>query len=468
MVIFSKFQTIPTSCIQYVHPWTESCSSATTVLGVHALQESFRIYVTVYMLALIMRGRVPTQKEIKQTFAGILISSLFLGTNAFAFPLFACWLRKLLGHFNVLSVSFLPAFLASYVAILLERPSRRSLLALYVTNVATETLFRMAAWRGLVQPVPYGQVLIFAAAMTALLYFYRGRQTKRDSMFSLLRFVVGPYEENGYAENCEDLASLVDSRELQSSGSAQKIRTSTPRRKPKSLLHVIPTGFYRIIRKIQGLGRHTVCPHPFSCPYYTLQGAVRLFALGYGLQVCLHVLMQTRRAIRKPSLLPKLLIHRKAFQLGAFLGGFSAVFKMMSCLLRRIFNKDSKFHAIPAGLLAGLAFGFFPDNTIALYVMWKSLQILYSDSIQKGYVPRIPGGTILLFCFSTSVLFHAAVLEPQNLRPSYWKFLHSLSGGRIAVMDRECLDAFGMDTSKYLNEVLAKTKTRMVAYSELL
>jgi hypothetical protein len=51
------------------------------------------------------------------------------------------------------------------------------------------------------------------------------------------------------------------------------------------------------------------------------------------------------------------------------------MFQMMSCLLRRIFNKDSKFHAIPAGLLAGLAFGFFPDNTIALYVMWKSLQV---------------------------------------------------------------------------------------------
>jgi hypothetical protein len=45
--------------------------------------------------------------------------------------------RKLLGHFNVLSVSFLPALLASYVAILLERPSRRSLLALYVTNVVS-------------------------------------------------------------------------------------------------------------------------------------------------------------------------------------------------------------------------------------------------------------------------------------------------------------------------------------------
>ena len=50
MAVFSKFQTIPTTCVEYVHPWTESCSNATTVLGIHAVQESFRIYVTVYMV----------------------------------------------------------------------------------------------------------------------------------------------------------------------------------------------------------------------------------------------------------------------------------------------------------------------------------------------------------------------------------------------------------------------------------
>jgi hypothetical protein len=51
------------------------------------------LYILLFQLALIMRGRVPSQKEIKQTLVGILISSIFLGTNAFAFPLFACWLR---------------------------------------------------------------------------------------------------------------------------------------------------------------------------------------------------------------------------------------------------------------------------------------------------------------------------------------------------------------------------------------
>jgi hypothetical protein len=58
---------------------------------------------------------------------------------------------------------------------------------LFSLGQATETLFRMAAWRGLVQPIPYGQVLIFTASMTALIYFYKGHQTKRDAMYSLLR-----------------------------------------------------------------------------------------------------------------------------------------------------------------------------------------------------------------------------------------------------------------------------------------
>jgi hypothetical protein len=51
MVIFSKFKTIPTPCAEYVHPWTKSCSTAVTGLGIHALQESVRIYVTVYMVS---------------------------------------------------------------------------------------------------------------------------------------------------------------------------------------------------------------------------------------------------------------------------------------------------------------------------------------------------------------------------------------------------------------------------------
>ncbi|KAJ9594711.1 hypothetical protein L9F63_013985 [Diploptera punctata] len=274
-------------------------------------------------------------------------------------------------------------------------------------------------------------------------------------MYGLLRFIVGPYEESEYLEKHEDISpSNLPHR---SSGRTNSL--------VYRLVSSVCSMYYKLTRVVQGFSKHSTCPHPFSCTYY---GFVKLFSLGYGLQLCLRVLMQMRRLIRKPSLFPKLLIHRNAIQLGAFLGGFSGIFKLMSCVLRRVFNKDTKYHAIPAGLLAGLAFGFFPDNTVALYVMWKSFQIIYNDSIQKGYVPELPGAIVLLYSFATAVLFHAAVLEPQNLRPSYWKFLHGLSGGRISAMDRKCLDAFGLGTSQSLAETLVKTHTHLVPFTELL
>jgi hypothetical protein len=89
----------------------------------------------------------------------------------------------------------------------------------------------------------------------------------------LCRFVVGPYEENGYVENRADLPSMADARELQSSGDGDKIKR--PGGTSKGLIHIVPTACCRIYRRllmaIQGLSRHTVCPHPFSCAYYTLQ-----------------------------------------------------------------------------------------------------------------------------------------------------------------------------------------------------
>ena len=91
----------------------------------------------------------------------------------------------------------------------------------------------------------------------------------------LFRFVVGPYEENGFAENREDLPSIADPRELQSSGSDDNIRRPFPRGRSKSLLCTVPTAccriYHRLLTEIQGLSRHTACPHPFSCTYYTVQ-----------------------------------------------------------------------------------------------------------------------------------------------------------------------------------------------------
>lgn len=166
-----------------------------------------------------MRFRIPNANDLKRTFFGIIQSTGFLTTSAFTYSLFLCMLRHYLGSYNFFTVSYVPAFMSSMCAILIERPSRRNLLCLYVSNVATETLFNMACSRGYCRPIPYGQVIIFGASISIMLYFFRRglhqqpfaaiqaasnqtnnntivvNQANKDSIYDILRFVVGRHEE---------------------------------------------------------------------------------------------------------------------------------------------------------------------------------------------------------------------------------------------------------------------------------
>ena len=45
----SKFA-IDASCKSYAHPWSDSCVGTTAGLGLHALQDSLRIYSTLYIV----------------------------------------------------------------------------------------------------------------------------------------------------------------------------------------------------------------------------------------------------------------------------------------------------------------------------------------------------------------------------------------------------------------------------------
>lgn len=46
--VISKLSPIDVSCIEYVHPWTQSCLEASAGLYLHCIYDSFRIYGTVY------------------------------------------------------------------------------------------------------------------------------------------------------------------------------------------------------------------------------------------------------------------------------------------------------------------------------------------------------------------------------------------------------------------------------------
>uniref|UniRef100_A0A8D8YHK3 Transmembrane protein 135 n=1 Tax=Cacopsylla melanoneura TaxID=428564 RepID=A0A8D8YHK3_9HEMI len=416
--IQSKFQTFPIRCSDYVHPWCQSCSAASAGLFMDSVQQSFRIYFTAYLLALLMKGRVPSKQDLRRTISGIIQSTFFLTCHAFGFSMTICTMRRLCGSFNVATVAFVPCLISSLGAILVERPSRRSLLSLYVTNIASETVFRMLTSRGYITPIPLGEVIIFATSMATLAYFYKTSTNKDDSIYSLLRFVVGKEEQYGY----------TDTDPLNGANNAVATKSS------------LLTFLYDKLNS--QFSTSSVCPHPDSCVAYALQGGGKLFSVGLGLEFCLKLLLNMKRIIRRPTTVANVLMRPSTLRLGGFLGGFSTIFRAVSCTLRRHFGSDSKNFAIPAGLLASLAFCLYKDNTIALYVFWKTLQILYVLHSARGTLPTVPHASVLFHCVSTAILFHAAIFEPHNLRPSYWKFLHAVSGGRFAVMDRQHLGTY--------------------------
>ncbi|KAF2898931.1 hypothetical protein ILUMI_07245 [Ignelater luminosus] len=474
--IQSKLVPIRVTCTEYVHPWTDSCLEAISGCYLYAVMDSFRIYATVYVLALLMRGKIPTKEDVKRTVYGILQSTAFLSGTAFGYSLFLCSLRRLLGNFNLLTASGVPAFLASVFAILIERPSRRLLLSLYVSNVATETLWNMALVRNMVHPVKYGEIAMFSFCITTLLYYYKSglhktsEDDRSDSMFGVLRFVVGPYEEKDYTVRSSQASTFYrqhvapnnPSTSRGSGGGSWSASSSSPRNTVYHLVMQALRVYKRLIYKIKCLDRHHACPHPFSCLYYTMQGAGKMFGVGLGIQVILKLILNMRRIIKSPKMTKTILFRKDILSLAAFLGGFSGVFRGLSCVLRRATGRDSPYYAIPAGLLAGIAFKQYPDTTVALYVLWKMAQITYNLGIDRGILPKVPGFTIFLYCFSTATLFHAALLEPTTLRPSYWKFLHSISGGRVACMNRNPLDVWGLETSQGLIKVLKQTNTEPV------
>lgn len=118
------------------------------------------------------------------------LTIIFMNQYLFSFVCF----RRVLGNFNILTVSAMPAFLSSVFSIFIERPSRRVLLCLYVSNIATETVWNMARSRNIVHNVKYGDIAIYSLSMAVLLTFFKGgyhggSENKVDAVFRVIRFV---------------------------------------------------------------------------------------------------------------------------------------------------------------------------------------------------------------------------------------------------------------------------------------
>ncbi|KAM8975816.1 transmembrane protein 135 [Pelodytes ibericus] len=445
MAAFSK--SIPHNCYEIGHTWTPSCLTSYLQITQGAMEESLKIYAPLYLVAAILRRR-KMDYYLHRLLPELLRSTSFLTANGSLYIAFFCILRKILGRFYFWTPGFGAALPASYVAILIERKSRRGLLTIYMANQATETLFRMGVTRGYIKPIRHGEVLLFCITAALYMFFFRCKDGLQGFAFSALKFIVGKEEIPAH--------SLVPENVYAKAEKTIKKRSDAPRR--MNLISLTK----KLMDSICKHGpRHRCCKHyGDNCISYCIKGFIRMFSVGYLIQCCLRIPSTFRHLFTKPSRLLSLFYNKENFQLGAFLGSFVSIYKGTSCFLRWVRNLDDELHALIAGFLAGMSMMFYKSTTISMYLASKLVETMYFKGIEAGKFPYFPHADSIIYAVSTAICFHAAVLEVQNLRPSYWKFLLRLTKGRFAIMNRKALDVFGSEASRNFNNFIPKLDPR--------
>nr|XP_011717660.1 transmembrane protein 135 isoform X3 [Macaca nemestrina] len=423
MAALSK--SIPHNCYEIGHTWHPSCRVSFLQITGGALEESLKIYAPLYLIAAILRKR-KLDYYLHKLLPEILQSASFLTANGALYMAFFCILRKILGKFYSWTPGFGAALPASYVAILIERKSRRGLLTIYMANL----------------------VLLFCITAAMYMFFFRCKDGLKGFTFSALRFIVGKEEIPTHSFSPEAAYAKVEQKREQ--------HEEKPRR--MNMIGLVR----KFVDSICKHGpRHRCCKHyEDNCISYCIKGFIRMFSVGYLIQCCLRIPSAFRHLFTQPSRLLSLFYNKENFQLGAFLGSFVSIYKGTSCFLRWIRNLDDELHAIIAGFLAGISMMFYKSTTISMYLASKLVEAMYFKGIEAGKVPYFPHADTIIYSISTAICFQAAVMEVQTLRPSYWKFLLRLTKGKFAVMNRKVLDVFGTGASKHFQDFIPRLDPR--------
>lgn len=409
--------------------------------------------------------------------------------------------RQVTGKFYYYAVAYLPAFLASSMAVLIEKPHRRSSLAFYVANVASDALFRLWVARGILKPVPNGQVYLFSVAIATIMYLAKKNGFEDDALSTLIKIVIGSEEASkirlGSKNRAHQSASASKdcSWQYELKGPDSKLIIESPRGDNKDVdkdlanSHENPIECWtnkqptkssyvnsmeinqpasedanmcsskqsalQSIRKFIFHSSHELCPHKHessrykSCFIYALGASARAFSIGYSVQLAMKLLGQLPNLRQNPQMALEVIRNPGPIKLATFLATFSGLYKALCCASRWHTNQWEPKQNFLAALLAGPALLLYPSPTISLYVLWKALEALLMESerTQKLSSQTKDSIIVLIYGLATSQLFYTALMNPRYMKKSYMAFLDRMSRHRLHLVNRSVLDVFGTQAS---------------------
>ncbi|RKP07418.1 hypothetical protein THASP1DRAFT_30768 [Thamnocephalis sphaerospora] len=185
-----------------IHPTSDSCAETNLSRWLRVFQMIAPVYASlniVPMLTLRLKHFLTAPRTLaSKAIFNTVRSSSFLASYVTIFQLCVClhrnlhgWVERVFGRrmADSRALVFLFGFLNS-AAILIEHPSRRVELGLYVLPKAVDSLFRIMVQRRLAVVIPHAEVAMFAAAMGAIMSFY---QREPECMTPMMRKLMRPF-----------------------------------------------------------------------------------------------------------------------------------------------------------------------------------------------------------------------------------------------------------------------------------
>lgn len=415
---FGSFNCVNGTCHELIHTWNNSCIESIIDLFKSGLKSSLKIYLMFYSLKFLFQWkknkRLGIKESLKRLITSVLRSTLFLGMHAPCMMFFICVLNKIIGRLHLISLS-ITGCVTGFFVVMLEKEGRRPLLSLYLLNMATEILYNMAVSRGIVTPVNGGGIFLFCVVSSAYMSLFRAGGLPEFFQNSL-KNIVGQDEDDQERE----------------------------RLKKQSHKSRIMNSFV----------------------YYAKSYVIRNFVYGYLIQLGLNSKSLLNRILGKSTLpISKLFTD---MHLAKFISIYTFLFHMTNCLLKNYFEVDRPglFGAV-AGFVAGSSSVFFRSTSVTLYLFFKMIDILFTKAIERKVFPRLPHAHVICYALSFGVVCHAALFEPHNIRPSYWRQLQDLTGNRFSLCFRKMFEGIVLDSSRLYPNFVPNLDPRYVKSMEV-
>lgn len=401
------------------------------------------LYAMLYAFSQIAVQRRYDWKATVETIESTIRSSSFIFFHAYNGSLMACTLRWTFGRWYYRVLICMPALVSCYLSLLIEKPSRRQALAFYMLNMASEIVYRMLVQKRYFIPIRHGETLLFAASLAAWFHLIKQHGFGHDPVSLVVKLVLGKDEAKSRRRIQLELSDDKHIEQLPHVDTTviSPLDSNYQDKNIETILDQM-TDFFK--------SKHMRCPHAeATCLKYATSQIASRFGLGYAIQVGLKLVGKPYDLIIDPkTCIMNAITNPGALRTGMFLASLVASNRVVSCSLRRYSNSNSEaWHAPVAGFLSGLSMLWAPRSSLSMYIMWKAVEQYYLQAARAGKVRYFDFTIMSIYACSAATILYAFALEPRFVRPSYMKFLDTLSDHRLHQLNRLVLDVFGTGSS---------------------